>query len=86
VKIRNCAWLGGGQRESAKVVWARGRAISKQCPKSVISAESLRFLDMYNVWKSLGKGCIMSLDARSAEAIELLEREWLAEKEHGKEE
>jgi hypothetical protein len=68
------------------VVWARGRVISKQCPKSVISAESLRFLDMYRAWKSLGKGCTMSLEARSAEAIELLEREWLAEKEHGKEE
>jgi hypothetical protein len=55
--------------------------MTTQCPKSLITGESLRFLEVYRVWKRLGKGCTMSLEARCVEAIELLEQEWIAENE-----
>ncbi len=55
--------------------------MTTQCPKSLITAESLRLLELYRVWKRLGKGCTMSLEAKSVEAIELLEDEWIAENE-----
>ena len=53
--------------------------MSTQCPKSVISAKSLYFMDLYERWKRLGKGCMLSLDAKSADALMVLEQEWLAE-------
>jgi hypothetical protein len=55
--------------------------VTTQCPKSLITAESLHFLDVYQIWKKLGGGCTMSLEARTVEAIELLEQEWIAENE-----
>jgi hypothetical protein len=83
VKIRNCAWLSKGDAASARAVWARGKLISRECPKSVISAQSLAFLEMFQIWRSLGKGCDTAMNAREAEAIELLEREYMAEDQHG---
>lgn len=55
--------------------------MTTQCPKSVITAESLQFLEIYRMWKQLGGGCMMTLEARIVEAIELLDQEWIAEKE-----
>jgi len=37
---------------------------------------------MYRVWRTWGKGCLMQLDAKTAEAIELLEGESKAEQEN----
>lgn len=58
--------------------------MTTRCPKSVITAESLQFLEVYRMWKQMGGGCVMSLEARTADAIELLEQEWGAEKEREK--
>ncbi len=82
VKIRNCAWL-KSDAPPQRVVWARGRIISKQCPKSVTTGQSLRFLEIFQTWRGLGKGFDLQLNARDAEAIQLLEREWMAEEKHG---
>ncbi len=81
MKLRNCAWEADSQVNS-RAVWARGRLITKQCPKSMISADSLRFLEVFQVWKQLGGGCVLEMDARSAEAILILEKEWLAEQKN----
>lgn len=63
-------------------MWARGRVVTKQCPKSLITAQSLHYLKLYRLWRSWGKGCLLQLDAKSAEAIELLEEESKAEQAH----
>ena len=86
MKIRNCAWLGDSGQDDTRTVWARGQIASTQCPKSVISAESLRYLDLYRSWRSLGKGLDLQYDAKIADALELLENESMKEEEHGKEE
>ncbi len=49
----------------------------------MISAESLKFLELFQIWRSLGKGYDMAMNARDAEAIELIEREWTAEDQNG---
>jgi hypothetical protein len=57
-----------------------------QCPKCLISAESLSFLDLHRSWRAAGRGWSLTLDAKTAEAFEVLEREWMAEEQHEKEE
>lgn len=86
MKIRNCAWLPNPQGEAAKVIWARGAVLAKSCPKSLITAESIRFLEMHRVWKSFGKGWPGAMEARAADAIELIERAWTEEYERTKQE
>ena len=65
------------------MVWARGEVVSERCPKSTITAKSVLFLEQFRWWKELG-GDIWSLEAKNAEALLLLEREWGTEMENGK--
>ena len=81
MKIRNCAW--SEESEGPTVVWARGEVVSERCPKSTITAKSVLFLEQFRWWKELG-GDIWSLEAKNAEALLLLEREWGTEMENGK--
>lgn len=56
-------------------VWARGGVSTTECPKSLISAESLVFLEEFNIWKRFGCGDARRMNARVADAIALLEDE-----------
>jgi hypothetical protein len=47
----------------------------------MISAESLTFLEEFNIWKRFGCGNVRRMNARVAEAIALLEDEWKRELE-----
>jgi hypothetical protein len=60
-------------------VWARGKTVAFRCPKSIITAQSLGFIDQFFYWKSCG-GDLWSLDAKSADAILLLQEEYAKEK------
>lgn len=44
-----------------------------QCPKSLITAESLSFLESYQVLQRIGWSNLLTLDARTAEAALVLE-------------
>jgi len=52
------------------------------CPKSLISAESLGWIEEFLVWKRLRLDLRSNLSARQAEAFLILE-EQLALEEHG---
>ena len=65
------------------MVWARGAVVSARCPKSIITARSLLFLEQFRWWKEVG-GDIWSMEAKNAEALVLLEREWQTEMQNGK--
>jgi len=56
-------------------VWARGGVSTTECPKSLISADSLVFLEEFNIWKRFGCGDARRMNARVADAIALLEDE-----------
>lgn len=72
---RRCA-LGGAPGEGPeRVIWARRGVIAENCPKSVISAESMALLEAFCAWKLCGGPDYRQLGAREAEAFWLLERE-----------
>jgi hypothetical protein len=66
-------------------VWARGGVSTTECPKSLISAESLVLLEEFNIWKRFGCGDARKMNARVADAIALLEDElrWELERSAG---
>jgi hypothetical protein len=63
-----------------RAVWARGRVVAMQCPKSLITAESLSWIEEYNAWKLTGGRDYRRMSARQAEAFSLLECEVTAER------
>ncbi len=56
---------------------------SSQCPKSVITAASLTYLEQYAVWKQLGGIDPERIDVKTADAIVLLEQTWKKETTNG---
>ena len=83
MKARNCAWLDANNTGAKKAVWARGGVITYQCPKSLITEYSYSLLEHFRIWKEFGGGVPWSMDAKSAEAVLLLEQEWRKEKQNG---
>jgi hypothetical protein len=75
-KKRNCAWSEVQPPPSQRAVWARGDVLTTQCPKSIITAESLSFLDEFQAWKQLGSWDPSRLNAKSADALMILEEAW----------
>ena len=83
MKIRICAWLPEAEPERSVIVWARGAVVSSRCPKSIITAQSVYFLEQFRWWKELG-GNVWAMEAKNAEALLLLEQEWRTEMQNGK--
>jgi hypothetical protein len=78
VKLRNCAW----QRKDStrqRTIWARAGVVSSCCPKSVITAQSQYFLEQFRYWKELGGGTPWTLEAKSADAIAILDQAYQME-------
>ena len=65
-------------------MWARGEVISMQCPKSVVTSQSLDYLEKFRLWITAGGGALWDIDAKCADAILLLNEEWHKETENGK--
>lgn len=68
-----------------RVVWARGKVGTEECPKSVITGASLAWLEGFHAWKRLGGRPVEAMSARQAQAFLLLERELAAEASHERE-
>lgn len=80
---RRCGWLRPGQESEPRVVWARKRVSTTECPRSFITAESVGWLEEFHAWKRLGHPDVLSVQARQAEAMLLLERELSEEVRRG---
>lgn len=61
----------------------RGRTATEECPKSLVTPQSLEWLEKFFAWKFSGGGGIEGLPAKEAEAILTLEKEW---RENGEQE
>ena len=72
---RRCGWIAAAGRTPERVVWARNRAASTECPKSFISAQSIAWVEAYLVRRKLGQRGIDGLGAREVEAFLILEHE-----------
>jgi hypothetical protein len=77
-KARRCAWLEEKEEDPARPVFARGRTVAFRCPKSIITAQSLSFIEQFLYWKRCG-GDLWSLNAKSADAILALQEESVKE-------
>jgi hypothetical protein len=49
---------------------------SDECPKSLVTPESLERLEKFFAWKFAGGGSLMNLAATDADAFVALETEW----------
>ncbi len=73
---RRCGFLSEEQRGPKRVVWVKGRVGSEECPKSLVTAASLEWLERFFAWKFAGGGAVTDLPAKEADAMVTLEGEW----------
>ena len=81
---RRCGWLPENRRGARRPVWIRGRLATEECPKSLVTPQSLEWLERFFAWKFSGGGVLEGLPAKMADAFLALEtawREW--NQEHG---
>jgi hypothetical protein len=78
---RRCGFLPAERRSAKRIVWARGRASTEECPKSLITAESIELLERFLASKAWGW---KDPTAREADAFLALEQELRAEGLNGK--
>lgn len=70
---RRCAHLAGGGPPGERPVWSRHGVVALRCPKSLITAESLTWIEEYRAWKVLGGPGYEEMNARRAAAFLTLE-------------
>lgn len=58
---------------------------SEQCPKSIITPQSLALLDEYRMWKQIGCSQERALSAKAADALVLIDLEMQKEITNGQE-
>jgi len=64
-------------------VWARGPIGTQECPKPLISAESLELVEKFFAWKFSAARDATQLRAKEADAFLILEKEWRTEQANG---
>ncbi|MBZ5603326.1 MAG: hypothetical protein LAO79_13580 [Acidobacteriia bacterium] len=60
------------------MVWARGRVGAEECPKSLVTAQSVEWVERFWLWKFSG-GALSDMKARDGDAFLILEKEWRTE-------
>ena len=78
---RRCGFIPAEQRGAKRIVWARATVSSEECPRSLMTAESMELLEKFFFSQRLGW---KDPTAREAEAFLILDQEIRAEGEHGK--
>lgn len=77
---RRCGFLPEAKRGTARVVWARGRVATEECPTSWVTPQSVELIEKFFAWKTVGA---REVTAKEAEAFVLLEQELRAELANG---
>jgi len=73
---RRCGWIPAAQQTTPHVVWARKQVSTDVCPKSLITGESISFIEDFLARKRLGLAVTEEISARKAEAFLSLEEQW----------
>jgi hypothetical protein len=73
--VRRCGFLEEAECGARRIVWARGRASVDRCPVSLVTAESIGWIERHAVWKRLGTLDVANLTAREVEALCVIEGE-----------
>jgi hypothetical protein len=80
---RRCGFLPGALPGAKRIVWARGRVIAEECPKSLVSAESIELLEKFFARRAFGSSAWPDPTAREADGFLTLESELGAEVGNG---
>lgn len=72
---RRCRWIDQAELGPVVVVWGRNGCVVRECPRSVISADSLSWLEEYHIWRMCPTTPLTHLEARKAEAFLIIEAE-----------
>lgn len=72
------------KRGAPRIVWGRKQTHSEECPKSLVTADSLALVEEFFVRRRLGIEDSLELPARSVEAFLILRDEWEREEQDGK--
>ena len=78
---RRCGFLPTDGRGAKRIVWARGPASTEECPKSLVTAESIELLERFFASKAWGW---KDPTAREADAFLVVEQELRAEGSNGR--
>ena len=80
---RRCGFLPDEQRGEPRIVWGRRQTQAEECPKSLVTGESLALLEEFFVRRRLGIGDSMELEARKVDAFLILRDEMEREERDG---
>ena len=80
---RRCGFLPETPPGAKRIVWAHGRVIAEECPKSLVSAESIELLEKFFARRACGSSGWPDPTAREADAFLTLEAELRAEVGNG---
>ena len=78
---RRCGFLSAEARGEPRLVWIRKRAQADECPKSMVTGESLALLEEFFVRRRLGIVEGMETAARKVDAFLILRQEMDEEKD-----
>jgi len=67
---------------SPRLIWGRRNVGTETCPVSAITPESWRFIEEFAAWKLIGTGYGPDAEARSMDAMRVMEQEWEKEMQH----
>ncbi len=82
-KKRRCGFLPEVERGPARLVWLRGNVTAEECPKSLVTAESIERVERFFARKHFGIRRPGQVWARDADAFLALEQEWQKEQSNG---
>jgi hypothetical protein len=69
---RRCGFIPEEQRGEHRIVWGRKQTQSEECPKSLVTGESLAFVEEFFVRRRLGIQDIPEMEARKVDAFLIL--------------
>ncbi len=80
---RRCGFLPADKRGRSRIVWGRRQTHSDECPKSLVTGDSLAFLEEFFVRRRLGIAESADLEARKVDAFLILRDETEREERNG---
>ncbi len=72
---RRCGFLPDEKRGEPRIVWGRGQTQATECPKSLVTGESLSLIEEFFVRRRLGMRDSLELEARKVDAFLILQDE-----------
>ncbi|HEY3825829.1 MAG TPA: hypothetical protein VGL82_14795 [Bryobacteraceae bacterium] len=80
---RRCGFLSEEQRGESRIVWGRKQMQVQECPKSLITGDSLALLEEFFVKRRLGMNDSLETEARKVDAFLILRDEMEREERDG---